>query len=263
MSAIVLKEGLVHYEAIGRGRPWPVVFIHGWLGSWRYWVPAMEELSVDRRVYALDLWGFGDSDKTHMHYNIQAYVTLLKEFLYEMGVDKVSLVGHALGGLVALSFAAQYGEQVERVMAVSVPIIDSDIKSRLASFSGNGDELERLVTRQANFPEVDMEAHKADAKAIISSMRSVRDHDLRTLSFPSQLPILLVHGKADPLVDPPSSRSVRSFAQNMRMMFLKGARHFPMLEERNKFNRLLKSFLEAGDDLDSLELKDEWHRRLR
>ena len=53
MSAIVIKEGLVHYEVIGRGRP--LVFIHGWLGSWRYWVSAMEELSTRYRAYPLDL----------------------------------------------------------------------------------------------------------------------------------------------------------------------------------------------------------------
>ena len=60
MSAVVIGEGLVHYEAMGRGKP--VVFIHGWLGSWRYWVPAMEEISSRHRSYALDLWGFGDSE---------------------------------------------------------------------------------------------------------------------------------------------------------------------------------------------------------
>ena len=63
MSAIVIKEGLVHYEVIGRGQP--LIFIHGWLGSWRYWVPAMEQMSARHRTYALDLWGFGDSDKLY------------------------------------------------------------------------------------------------------------------------------------------------------------------------------------------------------
>ena len=61
MSAITIENDLVHYEVLGRGRP--VIFIHGWLGSWRYWVPTMQQLSVKYRTYALDLWGFGDSGK--------------------------------------------------------------------------------------------------------------------------------------------------------------------------------------------------------
>ena len=99
MSAIIIHDGLVHYEVIGRGKP--LVFVHGWLGSWRYWVPAMEGLSVGHRSYALDLWGFGDSDKLDRHYSVDGYVGLLGEFLDHLGVQRVSLVGHALGGMVA------------------------------------------------------------------------------------------------------------------------------------------------------------------
>ncbi len=57
MSAITIENDLVHYEVLGRGRP--VILVHGWLGSWRYWVPAMQQLSSKYRTYALDLWGFG------------------------------------------------------------------------------------------------------------------------------------------------------------------------------------------------------------
>ncbi|HET9433568.1 MAG TPA: alpha/beta fold hydrolase, partial [Chitinophagaceae bacterium] len=60
MSALIIDGDVVHYEAFGRGKP--VLFIHGWLGSWRYWVPTMQAISDKYRAYALDLWGFGDSD---------------------------------------------------------------------------------------------------------------------------------------------------------------------------------------------------------
>ena len=61
MSVIILQDEIVHYEVLGRGRP--VVFLHGWVGSWRYWIPAMQAASISYRTYALDLWGFGDSAK--------------------------------------------------------------------------------------------------------------------------------------------------------------------------------------------------------
>ena len=50
MSAIILDEGLVHYEVLGRGRP--LVFLHGWLGSWRYWFPTMEHVAENFRTYS-------------------------------------------------------------------------------------------------------------------------------------------------------------------------------------------------------------------
>ena len=261
MSAIVVKDGLVHYEAIGRGKP--LVFLHGWLGSWRYWMPAMEELSGRRRTYALDLWGFGDSDKLRVHYSINAYVDLLGEFLDRLGIWRAALVGHALGGMVALLFAARAPERVEQIMGVSVPLIDAAINRPLVSLSDNGEALARLVARQANFPEVNLEARRADTAAIAHSIRSAMGRDLRRVLSPLDIPVLLVYGGNDPLIKPPQTEWLQSFDDNVRTIFLNGTQHFPMLEERNKFNRLLMDFLDAGDNLASLELKKEWQRRLR
>ena len=54
MSAILLDQSIVHYEALGRGRP--IVFLHGWVGSWRYWLSSMQVASTSYRAYALDLY---------------------------------------------------------------------------------------------------------------------------------------------------------------------------------------------------------------
>jgi len=263
MSAVVIKDGLIHYEVIGRGTP--LVFIHGWLGSWRYWMPAMEELSAKCRTYALDLWGFGDSDKASMHYSVDAYVNLLGEFLDKLIMESLrpTLVGHALGGVVALLFAAQSPERVEQVMAVSVPLVGAAINRPLASFSGNSDALARLIARRASFSEVDAEAHKTDTAAITRSVRSAMGHDLRNVLPPIKAPVLLVYGGNDPIIKPAQEEWLRDCDDNVHTILLDNTQHFPMLEEQNKFNRLLKDFLDARGDLRSLELKEEWQRRLR
>jgi pimeloyl-ACP methyl ester carboxylesterase len=222
----------------------------------------MEELSITRRTYAFDMWGFGDSEKRRQ-YSVAAYVDLLEAFLDEMGIRRVGLVGHALGGLVALHFAARSPARVRQVMGVSVPLVGTAIDPSFAGFSGNGDALARLVGRRASFPEVEREARKADLDAITTSVRSAMEDDLSRVFLPAQLPVLLVHGKEDDLVHAPRPEWVRAFAQNVRLLFLNGAHHFPMLEEKNKFNRLLMEFLRVGGHLDSLELKEEWQRRLR
>lgn len=59
MSATLLDDKIVHYEVLGRGRP--IIFLHGWVGSWRYWVPAMQTAVMSFRAHAFDLWGFGDT----------------------------------------------------------------------------------------------------------------------------------------------------------------------------------------------------------
>ncbi|HET91099.1 MAG TPA: alpha/beta hydrolase [Chloroflexi bacterium] len=261
MSAVVVNEGLIHYEAMGRGRP--LVFIHGWLGSWRYWVPTMEELSARHRTYALDLWGFGDSDKPGRIYTFEAYVKLVRDFLDKLGVVHPTLVGHGLGGIIALKFAAENEGWVDQVMGVSVPLLGEAVQRNLSGFSGNGDALAKLAARRAKFTEVEMEVRKTDVSAVTQSISDTLKDDLRSTLPPLTIPALLVYGGNDPFIKPAEAEWLRRCEDNVRAISIDNAQHFPMLEEQNKFNRLLKQFLDAGNDLSTLELKEEWQRRLR
>lgn len=264
MSAIIIENGLVHYEAIGRGRP--VILLHGWLGSWRYWMPTMDDLSERCRAYALDLWGFGDSDRRQDGYSLPSYVTLLQQFMDGLGIARAPLVGHALGGIVALRLAAQMPERVEQVMAVSTPLASSALARPLLEYSNhNNNWVERTLGRRqaAGYPEVGQEWRKADGAAIVSSIRAVAEEDLRQDLRTLSVPTLLVYGKNDPLVSPPEEEALEQFDRHIRVICLDGSYHFPMLDEMNKFNRLLRHFLEVKGDLEALELKEEWRRRTR
>ena len=117
MSAILLDSSIVHYEVLGRGRP--VIFLHGWVGSWKYWIASMQVTSTSYRAYALDLWGFGDTAHNVLNYSLEQQSTLLDRFLNEMGIGKIALVGHGLGALVGMKFASRFPQSVDRVMAIS------------------------------------------------------------------------------------------------------------------------------------------------
>jgi pimeloyl-ACP methyl ester carboxylesterase len=104
LSAILLDSSIVHYEVLGRGRP--VIFLHGWVGSWKYWIASMQVTSTSYRAYALDLWGFGDTAHSALNYSLEQQSTLLERFLNEMGIGKIALVGHGLGALVGMKFTA-------------------------------------------------------------------------------------------------------------------------------------------------------------
>ena len=122
MSVINVDGDLVHYEVLGRGRP--VILVHGWLGSWRYWVPTMRQLQLKYRVYAMDLFGYGDSGKNPAKYNIAAQVNLLDELMQQLGVPKAAMIGHGLGAQVLLEFARLYPDRVARMMLSSAPLFD-------------------------------------------------------------------------------------------------------------------------------------------
>ncbi|MBI1881451.1 MAG: hypothetical protein HYR94_24995 [Chloroflexi bacterium] len=86
---------------------------------------------------------------------------------------------------------------------------------------------------------------------------------LHNLGEFKDLLILAVYGEKDDLIDPGSARSLNGHWPNIRPISLADSKHFPMLDEAAKFNRLLKDFLEIETDLAALELKAEWRRRTR
>jgi len=261
MSAVVIDGGLIHYEAFGRGNP--VIFLHGWLGSWRYWVPAMEEISERYRTYALDLWGFGDSDKSRASYDLTEYVRLLESFMDRLGIVRAPLVGHSLGAAIAVRFAVQHGQRVERLMAVSLPLTAQAINPTLLS-TGNVSLLKRLRWRRhINHEEVITEMPKAAEEAIRQSVRSFRDLNLWKDIYRLPMPILVIYGGKDNIVDPSQALRFPDSEVHVKSIVLARARHFPMLDEARVFNRLLKEFLRAGDDLRGLRVKEEWRRRTR
>jgi len=272
MSAVIIHGGIVHYEYLGRGRP--IIFVHGWLGSWRYWMSTMGDLADAYRAYALDLWGFGDSDKLQSRYSLPDYVQLIMAFIDEMGITRIPLfVGHALGALLALEVAAQRPEMIERLTLVSLPLDRQHIEAK-SLFNGKNILSGGLLKKPAEeYEPVIREVDKTDRQAIELSLASLNGIDVASKLSAVQAPTLIVYGARDPVVaspqgsDSPVPDSVSQQTRVVRAMVMPQARHFPMLEESNTFNRLLRDFLMLDvsdpEKIHSLQFKEEWRRRMR
>jgi pimeloyl-ACP methyl ester carboxylesterase len=166
MSAITIGGDLVHYEVLGRGRQ--VVLVHGWLGSWRYWVPTMQQLQSRYRLYALDLYGFGDSGRNPQKYDLEHQIDLMVDFMNRLGLPKAAIIGHGLGALLSAEFARRYPERVPRLMLVSAPLFDpGDLDRRVPA----GRKV--LLTNNRAAPEPQREANP-DAPTIMSPSAAMR-----------------------------------------------------------------------------------------
>ncbi|MCA9881665.1 MAG: alpha/beta hydrolase [Anaerolineae bacterium] len=129
MSATIIEDDLIHYERLGRGRP--VLLLHGWIGSWRYWIPLMQQLHLKYTVYTIDLMGFGDSAKNPARYTVEDHVAVLDAFMEKIGIPKVAMIGHGLGAMVATRFALNYPTKVARLLLASAPLFDpGDLEER-------------------------------------------------------------------------------------------------------------------------------------
>jgi pimeloyl-ACP methyl ester carboxylesterase len=263
MSAIILDGSMVHYEALGRGRP--IIFLHGWVGSWRYWINAMQVASTSFRAYALDLFGFGDSMHDPRLYSLDRQADLLRRFLEEMGIGKVALIGHNLGALVGFSYLKQWPQSVDRMMAINCPIDHFSINPRVRT-STVPELADWLSARTPEATSALSDASKVDLQAISASMAGLQSNGsmfagIRDLG----VPCLFVYSPNDPAVTMPSQERIDSFPNHMHQVTLEGSGHFPMIDYPTQFNRLMTDFLalDSGVSPRELQLKEEWKRRMR
>jgi len=262
MSAIILDGSMVHYEALGRGRP--IVFLHGWVGSWRYWINAMQVASTSFRAYAVDLFGFGDTTRDPLRYSLDRQADLINRFLEEMGIGKVALVGHDLGALVAFSYIKQYPKSVDRMMAINCPLEYDSINARMRT-STIPELVEWLSARTPEATSALADASKADPQAVSASMAGLQANNIFAGVRDLGVPCLFVYGPNDPAVTMPSPERADSFPNHMHQISLEGAGHFPMIDNPSQFNRLMTDFLalDSGASPRELQMKEEWKRRVR
>ncbi len=258
MSSIVTSQGVVHYEAYGRGKP--VILLHGWLGSWGCWLGTMEALAPKYRAYALDFWGFGESDKRRESYNISDFVRLVDQFMERMGIERAPVIGHSMGGTVALNLALDEPRRVEKVSLVGAPVDGRSLNIFLkmagqpwiAFVVWNSPSLLRLGIRlfapwiAANWHEwyelLMRDLSKMTLESFLWSIHSLHHTDLRRRLGTLRMPVLGVYGRGDKIVDPRQSELFGRMS-HARVEMLDASRHFPMLDEPEAFYSTLLSFL--------------------
>jgi pimeloyl-ACP methyl ester carboxylesterase len=121
----------------------PVLFVHGWAASGRMWLRSMWSMRHSARMWALDLPGFGDSDTPGQSWDqVDYYTDHVAAFCEALGIRPKAVVGHSMGGRVALDFARRYPDSVERLITVS-PTVTGKLGFNANLFMGGG--LGRLV----------------------------------------------------------------------------------------------------------------------
>ena len=119
------------------GKGHPIVLLHGMAGSLRYWNPVIPLLSERHRVIALDLLGFGQSPKPKTDYTADNHVREICRSLDALAVDEpVTLVGHSMGGLIALRLAVRQPERVHRLVLISMPLYRNPEEAKAAITGG-------------------------------------------------------------------------------------------------------------------------------
>lgn len=256
-----------------------VLFIHGILGSQRQWAHLVDNMDDEHRVLAPDLFGHGESAKPLGDYSLSAHAAALRDLLDHLEIERVTLVGHSLGGGIAMQFFYLFPERVERLALIDSGGLGREVSVllRCATLPGAKQVLsvvasapvvshvEALGRGASKFgwrPGADISAmwegfssltDRESRRAFLATTRSVIDFGGQSISALDHLnagvlpiPALIVWGSKDPMIPAWHAQSVQRAAPHCRVEVFEGAGHFPHLEDPDRFARVLREFIADG-----------------
>jgi pimeloyl-ACP methyl ester carboxylesterase len=286
---ITLHGHRVTYRRAGWGPV--VVLIHGITGSSLTWEDVMEPLAERYTVVAPDLLGHGESAKPRGDYSLGAYASGIRDLLAAIGHDRATVVGHSLGGGVAMQMAYQFPERCERLVLVSSGGLGREVHLLLRAAVLPGSELVlpvlasqgvigRLDAVGAFLGRLGLRAG-ADLDEMWRGFSSLQDagaraafiHSLRTILDPggqrvsatdrlylaAEMPSLIMWGERDPIIPFRHGVNASETMPGSRLVSFPDAGHFPYRDDPRRFVHELTEFIESTEPGDT---RDERLREL-
>jgi pimeloyl-ACP methyl ester carboxylesterase len=236
-------EFRIHSEHHGNGEP--VVLLHGLSGSRRWWRFTAPALARRYRVHIPELVGFGGSRGPSRQPDMLEMGAVVAEWMQEIGVADPRLVGHSMGGQIALHVAA------EQRMPRQLVLVDSSGLPRPWTLS----EAARFVASALPprhwgvptfVPTIAADAMRAGPRALLHATRHLLRDNVTNLLGAVTCPTLLVWGALDPIIPLEHGAAMASAMPNARLAVLDNAAHNPMADRPPEFNRLLLDFFDAA-----------------
>ena len=279
----------VTFHMMGEGPP--ILLIHGITSSSRTWKRVMPRLAESHAVIAPDLLGHGRSAKPQGDYSLGAYASGIRDLLVALEVPNATVVGHSLGGGIALQFAYQFPERVGRIVLVDSGGIGHEVNPLLRAAALPGAEfvlplmfsptlrdgalkVRGLLSRIGLQPNADIEGvsegfaslTQADARrAFLNTVRSVIDTKGQRVSAEDRLylagdiPTLIVWGENDRIIPLDHAHRAKGMLRGSRLEVFPGAGHFPFNDDPDRFVSVMREFIETTEPA---EMNEEHIRKM-
>jgi pimeloyl-ACP methyl ester carboxylesterase len=223
----VMVDGLnIHYKQVGQGHP--VVLVHGGGNDWHEWKKNLGFLAQTFQVYALDLPGFGLSQSPEFPVSLFWYVEILKKFLENLKIEKPHLIGHSMGGMLSIAFAARFAERIGKLV-----IVDA---SGLGHISPLGQILLTIFRVTDRW-----RGKRRGPRYLIGSSHDawlVRD-ELAEIKNP----VLVIWGRYDIYLPYTQAALAQKLLPDSQIHIFTGCGHAPQRGNPAKFNHLVRQFL--------------------
>ncbi len=253
-KGVVLKDNtVVHYLEAGQGPL--LVLVHGLGSSADVWRDSMRLLARSYRVVALDLPGYGKSDRPRADYSIEYQASALADFLDALEQGKVALAGNSMGGWIAALVALNRPEKVSHLILVdsaglkrdSLPPINLNPATKeeqrllmLSLFADKSFASEQAVNDQWEYRK----NVTATVQATLLSLKTRRPYLDERLKY-IKIPTLIIWGRQDALTPADLAERFNKGIAGSRLVLIDKAGHLPQVEKPMAFYRAVKGFVRS------------------
>jgi pimeloyl-ACP methyl ester carboxylesterase len=259
-----------------------LLLIHGMAGSAQTWRAVLPQLAKKYRVIAPDLLGHGQSSKPRTDYSLGAFAVGLRDLLDELGVESATVVGHSLGGGVAMQFLYQHPDYCRRLVLIGSGGLGPDVGWILRLLAAPGAEFvmpviaPSPVLRAGNavkswlssaglrsprgaeiWSSYSSFADSETRQAFLRTLRSVVDYRgqsvsaLNRLNLREGLPVLAIWGEDDNIIPVDHAYSALEARPDCRVEILPDVGHFAQVEAPEKVIDLIDDFITTTEPADS------------
>jgi pimeloyl-ACP methyl ester carboxylesterase len=267
-----------------------VVLIHGITGSSEQWTPVMDSLAERYTVFAPDLLGHGESAKPRGDYSLGAYASGIRDLLIGLAAEPATVVGHSLGGGIAMQLAYQFPERCGRLVLMSSGGIAREVHPILRAASLPGSEIVLPLITHTRLLDVGAAVGRALGKvglqagpdfaeaargyaslndaearaAFLHTIRAVIDPTGQRISavdrlyLAERMPSLVIHGERDQIIPADHAEIAHEAMPGSRLEIIPGAGHFPQLSDPTRIARLISDFIETthSAEVDPEDMRD-------
>ena len=269
-----------------------VLLIHGIGGDWRTWEPVLDGLARQHHVVAVDLPGHGGSAKGAGDYSLGALASALRDLGGALGLERATVIGHSLGGGVAMQFAYQFPERCERLVLVSSGGLGPDVGLILRLATLPGSELFLSLTAPAARSLINLAASAGralrlraayDAEFYARTFAALADPETRAaflgtlrgvvgtrgqlvdardrLYLAEHMPTLIVSGERDAVLPVDHGHAAQDAMPGSRLEIFETAGHLPQLDDPHRFIEVVNDFVATTDP--SAYSDERWTELLR
>ncbi|HEX6589169.1 MAG TPA: alpha/beta hydrolase [Longimicrobiales bacterium] len=230
----------------GAGGP-PLVLLHGLAGSHRWWRYVVPAFARRFEVVVPELVGFGGSRPAPRQPDMPEMASVVDEWLVRSELSRVDLVGHSMGGEIAIHLAAGVPERLRRLVLVSAAGVPRELSASAAARLAS--ELARLRAwgRRSFVATIAVDSLRAGPFTLYRTIRHLLADDVRPLLPRVRQPTLLVWGAHDPVTPVRDAHVMRNLLPNARLHVVADASHNVMADRPDEFVRLVSDFLDEAD----------------